>query len=61
MIMMMMIMAMAMQMMTTCATANTALATSWHHFTWPPPQHQAQQTHEASVNRYASTSLSRCL
>ena len=23
--------------------AHTALATSWHHFTWPPPQHQATQ------------------
>eukprot|EP00746_Dinoflagellata_sp_MGD_P149829 gnl/MRDRNA2_/MRDRNA2_81818_c0_seq3.p1 gnl/MRDRNA2_/MRDRNA2_81818_c0~~gnl/MRDRNA2_/MRDRNA2_81818_c0_seq3.p1 ORF type:complete len:183 (-),score=25.62 gnl/MRDRNA2_/MRDRNA2_81818_c0_seq3:683-1231(-) len=22
----------------------TGLATSWHHFTWPPPQHQATQT-----------------
>ena len=22
------------------------LATSWHHFTWPPPQHQATQTHK---------------
>ena len=21
----------------------TGLATSWHHFTWPPPQHQATQ------------------
>ena len=24
--------------------ADTGLATSWHHFTWPPPQHQATQT-----------------
>ena len=28
------------------ASASTGLATSWHHFTWPPPQHQATQTHE---------------
>ena len=24
--------------------SHTGLATSWHHFTWPPPQHQAKQT-----------------
>ena len=22
---------------------RTGLATSWHHFTWPPPQHPATQ------------------
>ena len=26
-----------------CELARTGLATSWHHFTWPPPQHQATQ------------------
>ena len=26
-----------------CELAHTGLATSWHHFTWPPPQHQATQ------------------
>ena len=28
--------------------ARTGLATSWHHFTWPPPQHQATQNPRAS-------------
>ena len=25
------------------------LATSWHHFTWPPPQHPATQNPRAST------------
>ena len=28
----------------------TGLATSWHHFTWPPPQHQATQNPRASFS-----------
>ena len=28
---------------------HTGLATSWHHFTWPPPQHQATQNPRASI------------
>ena len=26
-----------------CELGRRGLATSWHHFTWPPPQHQATQ------------------
>ena len=29
-------------------STRTGLATSWHHFTWPPPQHPATQNPQAS-------------
>ena len=28
---------------------RTGLATSWHHFTWPPPQHATTQNPRASL------------
>ena len=31
-------------------STRTGLATSWHHFTWPPPQHPATQNPQASPN-----------
>ena len=30
---------------------HTGLATSWHHFTWSPPQHQATQNPRASLQK----------
>ena len=34
---------------------RTGLATSWHHFTWPPPQHPAtQRAQQASLQKNAN-------
>ena len=46
---------------TNCEPADTGLATSWHHFTWPPPQRHATQTSQRRVFLRSSTGPSRII
>ena len=38
---------------------RTGLATSWHHFTWPPPQHPATQKTRGKLHKEISSTGDR--